>query len=235
MEKSDVTDKIASVKSNLAGLSEERLRQLEHEFQTEFTYNSVAMEKGKVTFEEVKRFLEGEEVDLKFKKIANNHLEALSYVNENVRNNIPLSEEIIKDIHQIVMKDIMDGGWYRNVDISVKGSLHTPPNHLKVYDRMKKFIFDLSQHSGNPIEKAAFVHLQLSKIYPFLDGNGRTARLCLNYQLLSEGYLPVIVPVSRKNEYFEALEEFKLTKNPTPFEQFVASLENNQIQNLMNL
>jgi Fic family protein len=233
MVKSDVTDKIELVKGNLNRLSAEKIETLKHEFETEFTYHSVAMEKGKVTFEEVKSFLEGHSVDEKYVKIANNHLEALKFVEEQVQAKTPLSEEIIKDIHQIVMKDIMDGGLYRNVDISVKGSLHTPPNHLKVYDRMKKFILNLDEFEGNPLEKAAFTHLQLSKIYPFLDGNGRTARLALNYQLCLDGLLPVIIPVTKKEEYFAAVEEFKLTKNMEPFVKLITELEETRISAIL--
>jgi Fic family protein len=230
MIKSDVIDKIDLAKGNLSRLSQEERVRLEQEFATEFTYHSVSMEKGKITFEEVKSFLEGKSTDEKYVKIAMNHLEALNYVKENVESRVPLDEEIIKDIHQIVMKDIMDGGLYRNVDISVKGSLHTPPNHLKVYDRMKKMMLSLEEFTGTTIQKAAFTHLQLSKIYPFLDGNGRTARLCLNYQLMLDGYLPIIIPVDRKDDYFKAMEEFKLNKNPQPFEELVQELELNRVK-----
>lgn len=233
MIKSDVIDKIDLAKSNLNRLSAEERQQLEHEFETQFTYHSVSMEKGKVTFEEVKSFLEGNSTDQQYVKIATNHLEALKFVKEHVEKGVPLDEEIIKDIHQIVMKDIMVGGVYRNVDISVKGSLHTPPNHLKVYDRMKKMMLTLSEFEGTAIQKAAYTHLQLSKIYPFLDGNGRTARLCLNYQLMLAGYLPVVIPVELKKEYFEAMEEFKLNKNPEKFEHLIKQLENDQIRRLI--
>ena len=120
MIKSDVIDKIDLAKSNLNRLSAEERQQLEHEFETQFTYHSVSMEKGKVTFEEVKSFLEGNSTDQQYVKIATNHLEALKFVKEHVEKGVPLDEEIIKDIHQIVMKDIMVGGVYRNVDISVR-------------------------------------------------------------------------------------------------------------------
>ena len=121
------------------------------------------------------------------------------------------------------MNGISLGGLYRNVDISIKGSNHTPPSYLKVYDRMKKYFDSLLDSTMDIWEKIAFSHLQLAKIHPFLDGNGRLARLVLNYELLLNGFKPVIIYKDKKNEYFDLLEEFKVNKNINPFIDFLKS------------
>ena len=118
-----------------------------------------------------------------------------------------------------------NGGLYRNVDISIKGSNHTPPSHIKVYDRMKKYFDTINQDGVELYEQIAFSHLQLAKIHPFLDGNGRCARLVLNYNLLKNGLKPIIIEANKKDEYFNYLEEFKVNKDILPFINF---LKNNQ-------
>ena len=62
------------------------------------------------------------------------------------------------------------------------------------------------------------------KIHPFLDGNGRCARIVLNYYLIKNGRKPVIIPLERKEEYFNALEEFKVNKDIQVFVRFMNSL-----------
>ena len=140
----------------------------------------------------------------------------------------PRNGQVFKDVHEILMKDIAIGGIYRNVNIKINGSNHTPCDYLKVYDRMGKFFYDIENYEGSVIELAAYTHLQIAKVHPFLDGNGRMARLMMNYQLISHGYLPVSVPVKHRNEYFEALEEFKVNKNATPFIEMLETLLNKE-------
>lgn len=145
-----------------------------------------------------------------------------------VKENIPMNEDNLKDLHQIVMTEFSNiGGLYRNVDISVKGSNHTPPSHIKVYDRMKKYFdYTLTEpDKSNLFEYISYCHLQLAKIHPFLDGNGRTSRLVLNYQLMRFGFLPVIIRREDFNNYFDCLEAFKVNKNILPFIRFLENLE----------
>ena len=90
---------------------------------------------------------------------------------------------------------------------------------------MKKYFDTINQDGVELYEQIAFSHLQLAKIHPFLDGNGRCARLVLNYNLLKNGLKPIIIEASKKDEYFNYLEEFKVNKDITPFINF---LKNNQ-------
>ena len=118
------------------------------------------------------------------------------------------------------------GGLYRNVDISVKGSNHTPPSYIKVYDRMEKYINYIAEGPKDDVlEYISYCHLQLAKIHPFLDGNGRLARLVLNYELMSNGFAPVIITADERDKYHEVLEKFKVEKEIEPFKAYLKELE----------
>jgi Fic family protein len=146
-----------------------------------------------------------------------------------------LDEEIIKDIHEVLVKGIIEeGGVYRNVNISIKGSKYVPCDPIKVYHRMDKYVVQLNE-MPNDLDKVIYAHLQLSKIHPFLDGNGRLCRLILNYMLISEGYLPISIPAKRRKEYFATLEAFKVDKTSVPFANLLNDLLNKEYDRLIEL
>ena len=97
-----------------------------------------------------------------------------------------------------------------------KGTDYTPPTPDTVPVAMKAYIADLSTLRGSihPIEYAARMHKGLVDIHPFIDGNGRTARLLMNLALLQDGYgIAIITPV-RRGEYIDALGVSQRAKNP---------------------
>lgn len=192
-------------------------------FVLDFVYNTLSLEGNVITKEEVSKVMSGEEVSEKSKQLITNSLNGLNFILNLLEEDVPLDENKLKDLHEVIMNGISLGGLYRNVDISIKGSNHTPPSYLKVYDRMKKYFDSLLDPTMDVWEKIAFSHLQLAKIHPFLDGNGRLARLVLNYELLLNGFKPVIIYKDKKNEYFDLLEEFKVNKNINPFIDFLKS------------
>ena len=98
---------------------------------------------------------------------------------------------MLKDLHELLVDGIFQGGVYRNVNIQIIGATHQPPDYVKVYDRMAKVFRNLADFEGTPIERAVYINAAISKIHPFLDANGRVARLLMNYYLIKAGYLPV--------------------------------------------
>jgi Fic family protein len=116
-------------------------------------------------------------------------------------------EQIILDIHFKILKSIDDqnAGRYRNISVRISGSNTILPNHLKVSSLMQKFIQDL-ELIKDPIHKAIFAHYQLVTIHPFSDGNGRTARLLMNYILIKNDYPPLIIAPKDRLKYLRALE-----------------------------
>lgn len=229
------------VLENLHYVPEEEMKLFNFNFACVLTRNSVGMESGKrASLEEVVSIVRGHNtrVEETLKRNIYNHYRAysmvLKYLDEN--ENKELKEEFLKDLHAELTKGILEtGGLYRNVNIKINGSMHTPCDYVKVYDRMKKYFNDVNYGERQGIEKIAYAHLQLAKIHPFLDGNGRLARLVLNYFLIKEGYLPISIPAKRRLEYFDLLEEFKVNKNPVPFENFVVELEGKEYDRLIEL
>jgi Fic family protein len=80
------------------------------------------------------------------------------------------------------------------------------------------------------LERAAFAHLQFLKIYPFVDANGRLARLLLNYELELQDYLPISISKKLQDEYFDAIDEYKINRKIEPFIEFLSKIEAERIK-----
>jgi len=208
---------------DLSSMHSEASKKITVDFLVDFVYNSISFETSVVSLDEVSRIINGDVSNIEKTKITiiNNNLNGFLFMLDLLEKEEAFTENKLKDLHEIIMKDLGVGGLYRNVDISVKGSNHTPPSHIKVYDRMKKYFDTINGPTDNIEEQIAFSHLQLMKIHPFLDGNGRCARIVLNYQLLKNNLNPIILDYSKKDDYFTCLEEFKVNKNILPFINFI--------------
>lgn len=189
------------------------------DFLVDFIANSISFETLPISKETVEKIFDNDfdNIDDKTILVVKNYLNGILYCKSLLKNNKELTENDLKDIHDKVVNGFSLGGLYRNVDISIKGSNHTPPSYLKVYDRMKKY-FDMINDANNDMYyNIAFAHLQLMKIHPFLDGNGRVARIVLNYELEKNGLKPIIISYAEKDHYFDLLEQFKVNKDINPF------------------
>jgi Fic family protein len=69
----------------------------------------------------------------------------------------------------------------------------------------------------HPVECAARLHVDFVGIHPFVDGNGRTSRLLMNFELMRQGFLPVIIPVENRLRYYDALDTGVLSPNRRNF------------------
>lgn len=202
---------------------------LDNDFKIRLAYDAVHIEgTNSVTLEEaytLKNVVKEHTLSELEQKELLNHVKAYEFIKESALKASPITEEFIKDIHQMILDEIMPGGLYRQVNVGLKGSIHQPPDYVKVYDRMKKLINYLDfEFKGDAIEKAAYVHLSIAKIHPFLDGNGRLGRLLMNYCLLIDGYLPISIDEKVKIEYFESLDSFKLEKSTKKLEDIITKL-----------
>ena len=203
--------------------------EISEDFLTDLVFNTLSFDNFIDNREDVVNVFNGKTEDISPDKIQliENQKNAFAFVLKMVKEDIPMDENNLKDLHQIIMDGFSNiGGLYRNVDISVKGSNHTPPSHIKVYDRMKKYFeYTLTKPDDkNLFEYISYCHLQLAKIHPFLDGNGRASRMVLNYQLMRFGFMPVIIKREEFNNYFDCLEAFKVNKNINPFVRFLENL-----------
>ena len=112
------------------------------------------------------------------------------------------------------------------MEVRISGAGFKPPVPNEMYRQIKNFFADLSYRTDfNSIELAAWTHAEFVKIRPFVDGNRRTSRMLMNYQLMSAGFLPVSVAKEQRLEYFEALEAYAVSGNLQPFTEMIAALE----------
>lgn len=198
-------------------------------FVFKFTYDSITIEgKNALSQDDVKNLLYKKiivtQLPEREQKEALNYQKAFEHILKLVSSRKFLTEDILKDLHEMLVSKIFLGGQYRKVNIQIKDSMHQPPDYVKVYDRMAKFFYDLTNFKGTTIQKACFAHAQIFKIYPFLEGNGRLARLVLNYILLYDGYMPVSIPLSEKENYLNHIDTFKEEKDLSPFVGFIQKL-----------
>ena len=155
-----------------------------------------------------------------------------------IKDNEPISEWNIKNIHQLILKDIdnENAGRYRKENVTIKGATHIPPDYLKVPELMEKLILTYNTWSEyHPIIQAALLHGELVKIHPFVDGNGRTSRLLMNLVLMNNGYNPVIIKKESRLKYYEALDKAHITGNYTDFVKLVTKLEIEMLKKYLEL
>ncbi len=207
----------------------------ERAFEIEYTHHSTAIEGNTLTLMETKLLLE-DKISVGGKNLREiyeqvNHQKAFRYVQECIAKRIPLQESVVKEIHALLMENIMVGGIYRNVDVYISGAQHTPPSYHEMYDQIQAFYADLTwvDQRLNDLELAAWTHAEFVRIHPFADGNGRTSRLLMNYQLMSKGFAPISIAKENRLAYFEALEAYAVNQNLQPFTDMIAEIEEQQL------
>lgn len=208
-------------------LSPHLQQSVDDEFKVDYTYNSNAIEGNTLTLEETRVVLEG--ITIGGKSIrehleAINHKEAIEYIQELVRQNTLLSENLICNIHSIILQGInkQEAGKYRNVLVKVGGFIPPQPYMLKL--QMEQFISRYHSLNIHPILKASYAHLEFVRIHPFIDGNGRTARLLMNLELLKYGYCAINIKFDKRAQYYECIKEYSNNNNGTQaFDNLIAT------------
>lgn len=211
-------------------LPKHTLRTLREKLFLEWTYNSNAIEGNTLTLNETKVVLEGITVGgktLREHLEAINHQEAILFVEEIIKDKEPLSEWQIKNIHRLVLKGIDDSnaGLYREEQVFISGAKHVPPAAILIHEKMEAML-DWYRNEGrhlNTIERGAMLHAIFVGIHPFVDGNGRIARLLLNLELMKDGYPPVIIKVENRLAYYRALDKAHTTQDYSDFVSLVAT------------
>ena len=194
-------------------LTEGELERLNEEFLVECTYNSTAIEGNTLTLRETDMVLKGITID---KKPIKDHLEvighkdAFNYLADLVKEKEPLSENLIKQIHTLVLADKPeDRGIYRRVAVKIIGAKHFTENQLLIADKMEELIKEFNADKNtNIIRKLALFHIKFEAIHPFIDGNGRTGRLLVNFELMKKGYPPIDIKYADRKAYYDAFDAY---------------------------
>ena len=217
------------------------LESFDRSFDVEYAHNSTAIEGNTLTLIQTKALLE-DGVSVGGKQLREiyevvNHQKAFAYVRRCIADDKPLDEGIVKDIHAQLMENILVGGIYRQVEVRISGAGHRPPPPSEMYRQVKAFFADLPYKKDelNSIELAAWTHAEFVRIHPFEDGNGRTSRMIMNYQLMAHGFLPVSIAKENRLEYFEALETYAIEQNLEPFAEMIAALEEQRLDEYLRI
>lgn len=209
-------------------------------FKVEFTHNSTAIEGNTLTLLQTKVVLEDKlSVDGKplreIYEVVNNN-KAMEFVEKCIDEKLELNEAIIKDIHAIINENIFQGGIYRSEPVRISGASHKPPSAQEMFAQVKNSFADLDYKTElNPIEFAAWTHAEFVRIHPFVDGNGRTSRLIMNYQLMSKGFPAISISKNERFKYYEALDKYASENNLTAFSEFLAALVEKRLDELLEL
>ncbi len=219
-------------------LSEATLKKICDAFDVKYIYESTSFENGDFSYEDVVFLLEDHSREFpdkseQVRKAIINNYHAIKMVHRLAKEGKQFDETIVKDLHQVLTDGIINGGVYRTRDLFILGAKHVPPTYLKIYSKMDRYFADLNNPELKGLEKAAFALLQMLKIYPFMDANGRLARLLLNYQLELEGFLPISITRELRDEYYHRIDEYKINKKIEPFTEFIAELEEQRINDFL--
>lgn len=240
MDYNILCQKREQLKSLYKHIPKEALQSFEKSFNIEYAHNSTAIEGNTLSLIQTKAVLEdgisigGKELREIYEIV--NHNKAFEFVKKCISENRILDENIIKEIHALLMENILAGGIYRNVEVRISGARHKPPAPSEMYQQIKNFYADMQDLSDeNVIEFAAWTHAEFVKIHPFVDGNGRTSRMIMNYQLMADGFLPVSIDKEKRLEYFEALETYAVEGNLNQFAEMIAVLEEQRLDEYLSI
>jgi len=209
-------------------LSSSIVRKLEEEFSVAWTYNSNAIEGNTLTLQETEIVLNsgvtigGKTVNEHLEVI--NHKKGIDFVKSLVDKKERITEETIKKIHELILISIDDSeaGIYRNQNVRILGARHIPPQSIKIPRLMADFLewFHQNEYSMSIPELVAETHYKLVMIHPFIDGNGRVARLFMNLVLMKHGFPPAIILKVDRKKYYRVLNEANVG-NKKPYEDFI--------------
>ncbi len=253
MDLTELLDQIDELKDQIDSLrpidpwQEKRIWQ---KLRLDWNYHSNAIEGNTLTLGETRLFLlhgltaKGKPfkdyLDIK------GHNEAISYLQEMVRQQVPLTEAVIRELHTILLvepyeMDAVTPDGQPTKRLIVLGEYKSQPNHVETKtgemfffaephetpaqmgDLMAWYRAELEKKELHPVLIASTFHYRFVRIHPFDDGNGRMARLLMNLILMQAGYVPLVIKFeSKEEEYFPALVEADTTNDLTQFQQFIA-------------
>lgn len=212
---------------------------LNEEFIVEYTYNSNAIEGNTLTLRETDLVLRGLTIDskpLKDHMEAVGHKEAFDFVSELVKDDVPISEGIIKQIHYLVLADKReDRGVYRRVPVRIMGAQHEPVQPYLIEPKMEQLLYDFAASTEHIVTKLARFHIEFEGIHPFIDGNGRTGRLLVNLELMKSGFPPIDIKFTDRISYYNAFDEYYVKHNLSLMENLFAGYINARLDMYLDM
>jgi Fic family protein len=218
---------IDQLKKELQDLRKLDSYRISEALELEYTYESNRIEGNTLTLKETDLVINkgltisGKSMNEHLEAI--NHKEAILYVKDIVQNKISFDEKVLLDIHSLILRSIDrdNAEKYRSVQVSIGGSKHLPPQPFIVPKMMEDYFIWFNENKDllHPVILSAELHERLVSIHPFIDGNGRTARLVMNLILLQNGYVIVNLKgdVESRLRYYHALEKAQIDNDKSVF------------------
>ena len=206
-------DKLQNEINSYRPLSKHAIEQLKEYYRIGLTFTSNAIEGNTLNEVETKVILE-DGITIGGKSIRE-HQEAIGHSDAydllyQLYTEKDITEAKIKELHRLFYYriDEKNAGKYRTKQVIISGSTYEPPPPKEVPQQMKELVDSIPtlREKKHPVECAALVHKKLVDIHPFVDGNGRTARLLMNLMLLQDHYIISIIPPIMRSEYISCLE-----------------------------
>ena len=220
-------------------LTEGEAERLIEEFVVVYTYNSNAIEGNTLTLRETDMVLRGLTIDQKSLKDhmeAVGHKEAFYFVQDLVKEQVPLSESVIKQIHYLVLADKKDDrGVYRRIPVRIMGAKHEPVQPYLIQSKMEQLLEAYKNSTEHIIPRLARFHIEFEGIHPFIDGNGRTGRLLVNLELMKAGYPPIDIKFTDRVAYYNAFDEYHVKHNLGVMEKLFAGYVNERLESYLTM
>ncbi len=238
-------DRLRAELNGLRPLPAEEARQLRDYFRVGLTYSSNALEGNSLDLIETRIVIE-EGITIGGKPVRD-HLEAIGHAEAydhllTLAEKNALREADLRELHRLFFAriDPAEAGQYRRIQVYLSGSEFLPPAPDRVPGRMRALFRGLAKQrrERHPVGFAAWLHYELVSTHPFIDGNGRTARLAMNLALLQAGYPVVSIPPVRRGEYLRALEREqtgRLERYEDSFEALIADLTQSSLHEYLRL
>jgi Fic family protein len=196
----------------LRPLDRDLVEKLHEEMRLLHTYNSNAIEGNTLTLSETKLVLD-EGITIGGKTLrehleATNNAQGYDLIVRLAHEQIPINHITVQQIHEMVTRGILESaGCYRTRNVRITGAACSPPDWLQIVHEMDNLIGEVAKKGCPVIEMAAYLHHRFVAIHPFVDGNGRVARLLSNLYLMRNGYPPIVLDQKNRQQYYRALRE----------------------------
>lgn len=164
-----------------------------------------------------------EDIDRVYALEDRNHHDAFFLMMDLTAMQMPFTEHLITSLHNQVLKDIdnYNAGCYRRETVRLLNSSTVLPHYIKVPVLMKELVDSVNNSTKDVIPQSFDMHHQFVAIHPFVDGNGRTARLLMNFNLMKNDYFPVVIHPKKRGEYLDSLEAMSVHNDQNKYYSFM--------------
>jgi Fic family protein len=216
----DLTENLSSIEKVIddlndrrdKGLSRDLLNNLKKQLLIKQVYHSNAIEGNKLSLRETELILNGmviNERPIKDEIEARSLANATEYLYRLIDGREPLTKRTLLELHSLIMENIpgINSGQFRHEEVHIKGSEHIPPHFNDVEAHVDELFqwMNRNSHKYSPLIMGGILHHWMTWIHPFSDGNGRVARMFLNFFLLQKGYPEIIIKISDRDSYYNSL------------------------------